>query len=104
MKDPLIKTESYETFQRVATLLHGLPINKIIDLAVNLQVNALRQTYADRSEALLRLDELHAKAREALAAQYSASGKRLQGVYPFSQTIHMPLVEDDANYADSVRR
>lgn len=93
-QDSLIKTPGHELFQRLAQTLTGQPIETVLSAAVNLQVNALRQTYPDRAKALARLDELHAQARNALANQYTASGKRLEGTYPFHQTIVMPMLVD----------
>jgi hypothetical protein len=62
------------------------------DVAANVIVNALRQTYPTHAEADRKLDELMARVKTILADQYQADGRR-RGVFAYDQVINVPHVD-----------
>jgi len=91
-KDPLLlRSEPFarELFDRWGKQANGFAAEAIIGAAVNLLVNAVRQTHSERTAAIDRLDELMAQAKLTLAAHYDSFG-RLKGVFPYDQFIEVP--------------
>lgn len=97
-KDPLIKTgpeaqmELTKLFGKAGT---GFPNEVVLGAAINVFVNALRQTYPRASEAEARYNELVGRFKTVLLSHYdSVTGKR-RSVFPFHQTISPSLHVDE---------
>lgn len=89
--DPLATASSEQQkrlFTQMAKASAGHSVEEVMGAALNVIVNAIRQTYPSRDKAMLVADEKSAKLKELLAANYTRTGGRLQGAYPFNQTIH----------------
>ena len=98
-KDPMIAASpnaECELFTQMAKAANGFSREQVVGAAINLVVNALRQTHAAQKGALDDFDMLTAKARALLAEHYDGMGKR-RNVFPFHQTIEMPLFDARKN-------
>lgn len=74
--------------------MNGVPADIVEDVAVNLLVNAIRQTYPIRHLAEARYDELVGKAKQVLLDHYDgATGKR-RAIFPHTQHIIARLLSD----------
>lgn len=90
-KDPMLKAgpdQQRELFTQFAQLASGFSTEDVIGSAMNLLVNAIRQSQPKQKGALDRLDQLNTKTRELLAAHYDVIGNR-RNVFPFHQVIQM---------------
>jgi hypothetical protein len=95
--DPLLRTGAdagralFDMMQRAA---NGFGRDDVINAAVNILVNVIRQEHGNRAAAEARYNELAAKTKGLLMAHYdSVSGKR-RSVFPFTQHIHAVRVDD----------
>lgn len=100
MIDPLLRASDRPAkalFGIFAREANGFPADAVINASINMLLNVLRQAYPTRERAEKRFDELMGRSKQLLLDHYQ-NGTRLQGVYPFKQTIHANLVElnDDA--------
>jgi selenocysteine lyase/cysteine desulfurase len=94
-KDPLIKASpnaERELFTLFAHAATGYSLEQVIGAAVNIVVNALRQVHATQPKAIADFDQLMAKTRELISLHYDNAGRR-RNVFPFHQTIEMPLFD-----------
>jgi hypothetical protein len=94
-KDPMIKASpdaERELFILFAKTANGFAREQVVGAAINLIVNALRQTHAGQKAALDEFDMLTAKTRALLAEHYDNMGKR-RNIFPFHQTIEMPMFD-----------
>jgi len=98
-KDPLLNASSEAQrvlFTKYVEQSSGFPIDVVIGAAVNLIVNALRQTYTTREVAGTRFDEIASKAKGILFSHYDSLGRK-KGIFPYNQTIVMPLIDLSKN-------
>lgn len=98
-KDPLIKATpnaERELFTAFAKQANGFTREQVLGAAINLIVNALRQEHQTRLKALEDFDQLIAKARALVADHYDVLGRR-RNVFPFHQTIEMPMLDARKN-------
>jgi hypothetical protein len=101
--DPIKKTgpdKQHELFRNLSKVCHGFGSDEVIGAAINLLVNAIRGAYSQRGMAERRWNELFGQFKEVLLSKHydPVTGKR-RNVFPFTQHIHMPLVEwDDKHY------
>ncbi len=94
MNDPLGEDA---LFKQVAALLNGVSTETACVLAVNLLVNAIRQSVPYRKDAEAVIDELFGRAKTVLLDKHydSVTGQR-RSVFPFTQVIEAPFhVEQD---------
>lgn len=99
-KDPLgnaIKPAQRELYERMAKVAHGFVAEDVIGACINMMANALRQSHANRDRAIAEMDHLFAQARTIVAAQYALTGKRLNGVFPFDQTLKVDHIDFSKN-------
>lgn len=85
---------SCELFARVAGLADGFPRDAVIDVALNLLVNAVRQQAETAAAASDALDAYTTAARRLLLERHyypGCSGRR-RGVFPFTQVIDLPFL------------
>lgn len=96
-KDPLrlISSEHQRVlFQKFGVAATGFQVEDAIGAALNVLINALRQTYDTKQKAETRFDELAGKTRQLLVDHYDGTGRRKQGTFPFNQTLHVNLHTD----------
>jgi hypothetical protein len=95
-KDPLAKSgpdQQRELFLAMAGVSRGHAIEEVVGAAVNIIVNALRQSYPQREKAIAAVDERAARMKQLLSECYT-SGGRVKGVFPYNQTIEMAHFHD----------
>lgn len=97
-QDPLLQTGAeagrvlFDAMSRTCT---GFSRDDVVNAAINILVNAIRQECPSRQQSEARYDELSAKTKGLLMNHYdSVSGKR-RSVFPFTQTVHAQLVHFD---------
>jgi hypothetical protein len=90
MSDPLNERpgDARELFKRFAQVANGFSHAAAIDAALNLVINAVRQSSATRANAESLFGEQTARARAILSDCYGADGKR-RGVFAFDQHVAM---------------
>jgi hypothetical protein len=83
----------------------GKNLDAVLGAAVNLIINAVRQTYAKRSDAEARFDELFGRAKQILLANHydSVTGMR-RSVFPHTQVVRMPFHLEDDVHSPTVNR
>jgi hypothetical protein len=84
-------------FKQVAALLNGVSSEIACVMAVNLLVNAIRQSVPYRKDAEAIIDELMGRAKTLLLDKhYDAVTGQRRSVFPFTQVIEAPFhVEQD---------
>jgi len=82
-----------ELFGRFSKASNGFSQRDVIYAAVNLILNAVRQSCVKQKDAEAMLDEMMAHAKRTLLDQhYFPSGMR-RNVYPFHQVIAPPTID-----------
>jgi hypothetical protein len=81
-----------ELMRALAPTLHGVPNDVVLDVAVNLIINVLRQQNPTWAKAEVAWDELFGRGKTILHQHYDASGRK-RGVFPYDQVVTMPLFE-----------
>jgi acyl carrier protein phosphodiesterase len=96
--DPLKRGSSaeQELFQRLARLCDGLPPDAVQGAAMNLIINAIRQSTPKRTDAEARFSELTGRAAALLLDNHydPVTGNR-RTIFPFTQVVTMPFHIDD---------
>jgi hypothetical protein len=98
-KDPLLNVSSEAQkilFDKFKEQARGFPIDVVLGAAINVVVNALRQTYSTRDAAGKRLDEIASNTKGILYSHYDSFGRK-KGIFPFNQNIVMPLIDLSKN-------
>lgn len=99
MNDPLKSAHpaEQELFERVAALMNGVPSELVRGIAINLLINAIRQSVPYRKDAEAIIDELTGRAKTLLLDKhYDAVTGQRRSVFPFTQVIEAPFhVEQD---------
>ena len=93
--DPLHKAgppSGRELFKRFGSVADGFPHDAVLDAAVNLIINTLRQSHATWADAERAYDELFGRTKTILRDHYDPLGKR-RNVFPFDQFINMDHVD-----------
>ena len=96
-KDPLKRAESeqLELTRKFGLVASGFSNEAVLGAAINVFVNAIRQTYPTLSSADARYTELVGKFKSVLLGHYdSVTGKR-RSIFPFHQTISPVLFKDE---------
>ena len=96
-KDPLLRSSSeYQKilFKKFSEAANGFQVEDAIGAALNVLINALRQTYDSRQKAEIRCNELLGKTKQVLLDHYDGTGRRKQGVFPFDQTLQVDVHVD----------
>lgn len=94
-QDPLKRVETAQRalFEAYAKVSSGFSNEHVVGAALNLLVNALRQSHTKRIPAINRVDELAAEAKRILDSHYdSVSGER-RNIFPFEQVVQMPHID-----------
>jgi hypothetical protein len=94
-KDPIFKAsadQQRELFTRFAREARNCPVELVIGAALNVVVNALRQTYQTRANAERRYDELFGIMKTLLLDHYDSLGRK-KGIFPYNQNLEVPLLD-----------
>ena len=94
-KDPFHKSgpdAGKELFKRIVQLAHGFSNEAVINAAVNLLLQPIRQGSDSWQKAEPRFDEWFGKAKSILRNHYDANGRR-RNIFPYDQNIEMPLFD-----------
>lgn len=86
---PEQQRELFKAFSKVAT---GFSMEEVAGAAINLLVNAVRQTHPTRRVALDSLERYLTQARVILTDNYYVTGARRPN-FAFDQMIEMPLFD-----------
>ena len=97
--DPLRSLQGQEKllFEVFAQAASGRNLDAVMGAAVNVIINAIRQSVAKRSDAEIKLDELFGRTKTLLLdAHYDSVTGLRRNVFPHDQVISMPHhFEDD---------
>ena len=94
-KDPMLAATPdasrvlFDTFSQNAS---GFLREDVLAAAVNLLINAIRQTAKTRPEAERIFDEMFGTTKQMLVNHYDTLGRK-RGVFPYDQTITVPFLE-----------
>ena len=98
-QDPLLTIGSEAQralFARLVKECRNEQIEAVVGAAMNLIVNALRQTYRSRADAETYYDACYGRNKQLLLDHYDATTGRLRTNIPFPQVIHAAhLVDKD---------
>lgn len=88
MSDPLLQNtdNARELFKSFSNISHGFNTLDVINAALNIVVNAVRQAQPTRKEAAETWDELTTRSKGLLMEGYDSTGRR-KGIYPYTQTL-----------------
>jgi hypothetical protein len=92
MSDPIkrVPSQSITLFEKLARAADGFQAEQVLDAALNIAINAVRQSRATRHEAELAWEELAAKAKGNLMDCYDSTGRK-KGIYPYHQIVKVPF-------------
>jgi hypothetical protein len=83
-----------ELLYRFGKIADGFNADDVVNAALNVVINQLRQIYPDKKDAGEAVDRLIAKTRQALDDHYFANGAR-RSIFPFHQVIEVPFLGSD---------
>jgi hypothetical protein len=97
--DPLRSLEGQEKllFDHFTAMATGKNLDAVMGAAINVLINAIRQTYPKRVDAEAKISELFGRAAQLLLANHydSVTGLR-RNVFPHTQVVRMAYhIEDD---------
>ena len=79
-----------EMFNRFSRAADGFSSDAVLSAALNVIVNALRQTYGTRAQVEARYDELVGRTKATLLGHYDGVTGRRRSTTPFTQHISVP--------------
>jgi hypothetical protein len=82
-----------ELLYRFGRIADGHNADDVINAALNIVINQLRQIYPAKKDAGEAVDRLVAKTRQALDNHYFPNGMR-RSIFPFHQVIEVPFLGD----------
>jgi uncharacterized protein (DUF1697 family) len=88
-KDPIALSSSdqeRELFTRFSREANGFSKDAVVGAAVNLLLNAMRQSCQTRNKAEAAFDDLFGRAKSILVDHYGSLGRK-RGIFPYDQTI-----------------
>jgi hypothetical protein len=90
--DPLRKgpDNTLVLFNKLADGANGFTHEDVVGAAANLILNAIRQGYPKRNDAMRSCEELLAKMKGVLDSHYNEYSGERRNVFPFHQIIEMP--------------
>lgn len=83
-----------ELLKRFGGDAEGFPADVVIDAAMNLLINAVRQTQGQRPQAHARVDQITARMHEIVDLHYDAVTQKRRSVFAFDQTVQMVFTDD----------
>lgn len=93
-QDPFHKSgpeQQKELFENFCKAANGRSTEVALGAAVNVIVNAIRQTCPTRALAEQRYDEIFGQNKSLLFQHYDSVTGRRRSIFPFTQVIEMPL-------------
>lgn len=101
--DPLTKCPepARELHARFGKIADGFASDDVINAALNIMINTLRQRFPKKKDADEAVDRLLAKTRQALDSHYFANGSR-RSIFPFHQVIEVPFLDFKKHPRDGV--
>ena len=97
-KDPLLKSgpdQQRALFNAMAQCANGFPTEHVLGAAINILVNAVRQTASTRPLAQTQMKEVHGKAMNLLMEHYDSVTGQRRNIFPFTQVIELPRYDDE---------
>lgn len=91
-KDPLRQagpSQQQELFRRFTAAANGFSMEDVIGAAMNLLVNAVRQSNPTWSRAAERYDDWMGRFKTVLHNHYDSVTGRRRNIFPFSQTVQI---------------
>lgn len=88
-KDPMLKMSSDAQrvlFGQFCHAANGFSTEAVLGAAINMLVNAIRQSQPTRGKAEVRFDEIFGQTKQMLLNHYDSDGRK-KGIFPFTQTI-----------------
>lgn len=87
-KDLLLDTpdNARELFNQFSQISHGFSTLDVVNAALNVLVNAIRQAEPTRQGAERVWDECVARSKGVLLDGYNSAGRK-KGIYPYTQTL-----------------
>ena len=95
-KDPLLAAGSqaeHELFRAICRLCAGFPQDVVRNVAGNLLINSIRQDKAQWPQAEAEMSEQLNRLMGLLKSHYDTVSGRKKGVFPYDQTINVPLLK-----------
>jgi hypothetical protein len=98
--DPLRKgpDNTLVLFNRLAEASDGFTHEDVVGAAANLILNAVRQSYPKRQDAMRSCEELLAKMKGVLDSHYNEYSGERRHVFPFHQIIEMPHFQNPTRW------
>lgn len=90
-KDPIALSSSdseRELFTRFSREANGFSKDAVIGAAVNMLLNAMRQSCQTRNKAEIAFDDLFGRAKSILVDHYDSLGRK-RGIFPYDQIINV---------------
>lgn len=100
VKDPLHKMGpevEKELLRNLGQVASGFPKDVVVNAAMWLVINTLRQDAATWQRAEVLWNEYFGRHKENLRNHYDANGKR-RNVFPFTQNVDMPLFQNKQSF------
>jgi len=89
-----VPANAQQLFTQIVRLASGFTYEDVIDCAANLFINALRQKYPKRRDALEKYAEAVNKTGTLLAGHYDPVTGNRRNIFPFTQTINLDHIRD----------
>jgi hypothetical protein len=88
VSDPLLNNtdNARQLFQSFSQVSHGFSTLDVVNAALNVLVNAIRQSETTKQGASELWDELTTRSKTLLMDGYDSTGRK-KGIYPFTQTL-----------------
>lgn len=83
-----------ELLRRFGGDADGFGADDVIDAAMNVLINAVRQTQGQSPQAHQRVDQIAARMHEIVDLHYDRATQRRRSVFAFDQTVQMILTDD----------
>ena len=91
-KDPLhnvLDLSAVELLRRLSPVCNSFPVASVIDAAMALVIEAIRQNKTTWPEAESAMQEISGRTMQALLDHYDTGGRK-KGIFPYDQVIAVP--------------
>lgn len=92
-KDPLHKVldvSGAELLRRLSPVCHGFPAPSVVDAAMSLVIETVRQNKRTWAEAEAAMKDISGRTLQALSEHYDTVNGRKKGIFPYDQAIIIP--------------
>jgi hypothetical protein len=80
--------------ERFGQVSEGFPLPVVLDAAINLLLNCIRQSCGKRNLAFAAIDEVFGKSKTILAAHYDAVTGNRRSIFAHTQHVVMDTFKD----------